>query len=192
MISPFFKTMFYSMVAGDKTTKVFKIEKTTASAFRIIKDAIYNNKSIGDSLQGKSVDEVFHVVELVERLQIKELMEVMKEYLANFPITDDSVLEVAGEAMEYNTLFEAQSEQLQITCAKFLMPKLKEVKDTMRYAKENKDRREVFASLLVLMDDIVPDVCPNCKKEICQDGLAVPVDELKEGIVVTNNKAYNA
>merc|ERR1719203_836241 len=115
----------------------------------------------------------------------------MKEYMTTYPVTDDSVMEVAREAMEYNTLFGAQSDHLQITCTKFLMPKLKEAKDTMRYAKENKDRKEVFASLLALMDDIVPDECPNCKKEVCQDGQAVPVDELKEGIVVTNNKSYN-
>jgi len=103
MISPYFKMMFYSMVAGDKTTKVFKIENTTAPAFQIIKDAIYNNKSIEDSLQDKSLDEVFDVVVLIERFRIKELMEPMKEYLATYPVTDNSkysALKVAKKAME--------------------------------------------------------------------------------------------
>ena len=109
MVSPTFKTMFYSTDVGDKTAKVIKIEKTTALAFQILKDAIYNIKSIGDSLQGKSVDEVFHVVDLIERFHIPELMEPAKEHLANFPITEDTVLEVAEEAMEYTHLFEAES-----------------------------------------------------------------------------------
>ena len=52
---------------------MIKIEKTTALAFQILKDAIYNIKSIGESFQGKSVDEVFYVVDLIERFHIPEL-----------------------------------------------------------------------------------------------------------------------
>ena len=189
MVSPTFKTMFYSTDVGDKTVNVIKIDKTTAPAFQILKDAIYNIKSIGQSLQGKSVDEVFHVVDLIERYHIPELMEAVKEHLANFPITDDTVLEVAEEAMEYSTMFEAESEHLLLTCAKFLAPKLKDGVAMMQYAKENKDRKEVFATLLALMGDIVPTECPNCKKEVCQDGQMVKQDEFREGLIVTNNRA---
>ena len=84
-------------------TMMTMIEKTTASAFQIIKDAIYNNMSIEDSLQDKSLDEVFDVVVLIERFRIKELMEPMNEYLATYPVTDDSkysALKVAKKAME--------------------------------------------------------------------------------------------
>ena len=102
---------------------LIKIEKTTALAFQILKDAIYNIKSIGDSLQGKSVDEVFHVVDLIKRFHIPELMEPAKEHFANFSITEDTVLEVAEEAMEYTHLFEAESQHLLNNCVQFLVPK---------------------------------------------------------------------
>ena len=165
MVSPTFKTMFYSTDVGDKTAKVIKIEKTIALAFQIFKDAIYNIKSIGDSLQGKSVDEVFHVVDLIKRFHIPELMEPAKEHFANFSITEDTVLEVAEEAMEYTHLFEAKSQHLLNNCAQFLVLKLQDTK-SMRYAKENKDKKEVFATLLGLMPKLPEKRLPG--REGCQ------------------------
>ena len=134
----------YTTDVGGKTAKVIKIEKTTALAFQILKDAIYNIKSIGDSLQGKSVDEVFHVVDLIERFHIPELMEPAKEHLANFPITEDTVLEVAEEAMEYTHLFEAESQHLLNNCAQFLVPKLQDTKSMKSFGGEqySSTRRE--------------------------------------------------
>jgi len=191
MVSDTFKTMFYSTEVGDRNANVVKVEKTTAPAFSILMDTVYDVKSIGESLSGKSVDEIFDVVNLIERYQIAELMEAAKECLANYPVTEDNVLEVAGDAMEYSKMFEAEVEQLLLTCAKFLMPKLKDVKSMRRYAAENKDRKVEFATLVGLMNDITPDECPNCKEEVCRDGDVVKDDEFREGLMVTSNKANN-
>ena len=68
MVSDIFKTMFYSTNVGNKTANIIKIEKTTAPAFRIMIDAVYNIKSIGDSLKGKSVDEIFDIMILVDKI----------------------------------------------------------------------------------------------------------------------------
>ena len=43
---------------------------------------------------------------LVEMYQIAELIEAVKEQLAKYPITDDSVLEVAEDAKEYTRMFD--------------------------------------------------------------------------------------
>ena len=118
-----------------------------------MKDAVYNAESFQDSLEGKSVDEVFDVVNLLERYQIKELMKSAKEYLANYPVTEDSVLEVAGDAMKYSNMFEVEARQLLLTCAKFLEPKLKDAKAMKRYAAENRDRKVELFTLLALMND---------------------------------------
>merc|ERR1712080_240643 len=48
-----------------------------------------------------------------------------------------------------------------------------------KYAAKNKDRKEVFATLLALMDDIAPIEC--------QDGQGIKEDEFWEGIIVTSN-----
>merc|ERR1719186_1326071 len=70
MVSPMFKMLFYTSEVGDKTANEFKIEETTASAFQILIDAVYNTKSIEDSLKDKSIKEVFDVVYLIEQYQI--------------------------------------------------------------------------------------------------------------------------
>merc|ERR550519_1462935 len=125
---------------------------------------------------------------LVERYHIVELIEAAKELLANYPIADDTVLEVAGDVMEYTNMFEAEAQQLLLTCAKFLKPKVKVFKAMTRYAKQNENRKEVFALLLAKMDDIPPTECTNCKNEICQDGEPVTSDDFREGLLVINNK----
>merc|ERR550519_1682502 len=124
---------------------------------------------------------------LVERYHIVELIEAAKELLANYPIADDTVLEVAGDAMEYTNMFETEAQQVLLNCAKFLKSKLKDFKAVTRYAAENEDRKEVFASLLAKMNNMAPTECPNCNKETCKDGEKVRDDEFREGLVVTNN-----
>jgi len=189
MVSDTFKTMFYSTQVGDKNANIIKVEKTTAPAFRILMDAVYDVKSIGESLSGKSVDEVFNVVNLIERYQIKELMEAAKEALDNYPVTEDNVLEVAGDALEYSKMFETKVHQLLLKCAKFLMPKMKDFNYMVSYAAGNKRRKVEFATLVALMNDIKPPECPNCKNEVCRDGEVVKHDEFGEGLLVTSNRA---
>ena len=69
-------------------------------------NAVYNVNSINESLKGKSIHEIFNVMILVEMYQIAELIEAVKEQLAKYPITDDSVLEVAEDAKEYTRMFD--------------------------------------------------------------------------------------
>ena len=89
MISPFFKTMFYSTDVGNKSAKIFKIERTTAAGFQIVKDAIYNNKTIGDSLKDKSVDEVFHFVERQLSFTFLRSKEANLEMMMNLQSKDE-------------------------------------------------------------------------------------------------------
>merc|ERR1719186_792455 len=140
-------------------------------------DAVYNVKSFGDSLKGKSVH---------ERYQIHELVEAAKEHLANYPVTEDTVLEVAGDAMEYTNMFKVEVQQLLLTCAKLLKDKLKDANSLIRYAAKNKG--EVFYTLQDLMNDLIPTECPNCRKELCQNGEEIKDEEFRVGLLVTNKK----
>jgi len=191
MVSLPFKTMFYTTEVGNKAAETFKIEQTTAPAFQIMMDAIYETKSIEDSLKGKSVQEVFDVLHLIEQYQISELAEAVQEILANYPVDDDTVMEVAEEATEYTTLFQKEAKLLLLNCAKFLEPKFKDSKNIYRYAAKT-DKKEVFSTLLAMMDEIQPvqdKKCSNCGYENCRDGNTIGEDEFREGLIVTPNRA---
>jgi len=152
MVSHIFKTEFCATNDGDKST--MKVENTSASAFQIMIDGIYNIGSIQTSLKGKSLEEVFDVVKLTKRYQIKELTEAVKEHLANYTVTEDTVLEVATQAKEYMNLFKAEAHQLLRACSKFLKSRLTDINDVTRYAAENQDHLEVLGSLLSLMNKV--------------------------------------
>ena len=186
MVSPTFRTMFYTTDVGDKNANVIKIKKTTAPAFRIMINAVYNVKSIDASLEGKSVHEIFDVMILVLMYQIAELIEAVMEQLAKYLITDETVLEVAEDAMEYTRMFQAAAQKILVACAKLLEPKLNDRYAVLRYVAEHEDRGEVVGTLLARMYDLVP--CPNCNKEVCQDGETVKNEEFRVGLLVSYNR----
>jgi len=186
MISLVFRRSFFSTDTADRTAQRIEILETTKPAFQIMVDAIYNRTTINASLKDKSVDEVFAVVNIVKRFEISELVVAVTQFLSTFSITDDTVLEVASEAMEYSALFKEESRQLLLTCAKFLKPKLKDATAIFGYIAENEEQKEVISSLFVLMNDIPPTAptCSNCKKEPCQDGVGVGDNDFWEGLNV--------
>merc|ERR1719186_2333870 len=93
MVSPVFHRMFFVADTKDKHAKKLLIKGTTFEAFSITKDAIYAITSMKSGLKGKSALEVFSVLDLVTRYQISELQEVVRNHLASFTLTDDTVLE---------------------------------------------------------------------------------------------------
>merc|ERR1719186_2447416 len=116
-----FRDMFAQM---DNFAQEIIIEDTTAPAFRIIIDAIYSVKTIKESLKGKTVDEIFAILYLVTYYRIPELVQAVKDTLTSFPLTADTVLEVAGEVMDYSSTLQEEVQKLLLACAKVLKNKL--------------------------------------------------------------------
>jgi len=181
-----FNRMFV-MDTKDKDAKEILIKETTPQAFQIMKDGIYNTKLIKDSLNGKSVTEVFSVLDLVTRYEIPELQISVREYLAKFPLTDDNVLDVAEDAINYTETFADEAQELLMTCARFLKPKLNDAQAVFRYVADNMDRGEVVLKLQVLMKEEASLPCTNCQQETCLDGQVVLYSQARVGLVVTNN-----
>jgi len=111
--------------------------------------AIYNAKSIEESLRGKSVREIFYVVNLAERYQIPQLRPAIKIALAETLVTDDTVLELAAETIQYADLFQEEVHYL-----------------LLKYA------------VLDKIHELEINRCSNCnyKKENCQHGKVVKVE----------------
>ena len=74
MVSPVFLNMFYVVDTNDRTAKKIIIQQTSAPAFQIMLDAIYFVKSIKNSLKGKTVDEIFAVLDVVTRYRTRSIL----------------------------------------------------------------------------------------------------------------------
>jgi len=187
MVSLTFRNMFRNMPA-----EVIEIKETTEQAFGVMVDAVYNKSPIEASLADKSVDEIFAVVNLAKIYMISELMEDLKQFISSFPLTDETLLVVAAEAMEYRNLFEEEAGHLLLTCANYLKPKLMDARSIFRYVDENVANKEVVATLLAMMNNIAPTGCHNCQKDPCQNGAGVKANEFRVGLIVTNSTSSGA
>merc|ERR1719186_1065553 len=65
MVSQIFRNMFFVHNTVDKSAKVVVIEDSNKPTFRMMLDAIYNMKTMKESLQGKTTQEIFAVLYLV-------------------------------------------------------------------------------------------------------------------------------
>merc|ERR1719319_1870141 len=155
MVSPVFEDMFYTHNTASKSAKEIEIPDTTKPAFEIMITAIYDAMLIEDSLKGKSVNEVFNVLYLVTKYQIPELIRAVEAYLSSFPLTDNTVVEVASEAIEFRETFHKQAQDLLLLCAKFLKTKLTDVPSLLRFV-ENKDDLATVNELQIIMHSLAP------------------------------------
>lgn len=183
LVSPVFNKMFFVADTKDKDAKKLLIKGTTFGAFNITKNAIYGIISMKNGLKGKSLLEVFSVLDLVTRYQISERRQIVRNHLASFPLTDDTVLEVATHAMVKTSTFEEEAKQLLILCAKFIKTKLKNTQAVFEYVADHEDDGEIVNKLLTLMKDIV---CENCRQKPCQNGGNVG-GQIREGLIVTSD-----
>ena len=78
----------------------------------------------------------------------------MREYLASFPLTEETVLDVTQDSMEYSETFTEDFKDLQMCCALYLQLKLQDASSMIKFNFDNKDRKDVVHQLLILMNDV--------------------------------------
>ena len=192
MASPAFRKMLFVTRTDDKVAEEISVEETSEAAFRAMVEAIYNTKTIKESLKEKTVHEMFAVLNLVKKYQIPELVLPARDCLATFPLTEEVVLEVAGDAMKYLNTFDEEAKELLIHCAKFLKPKFVGENSVFKFTAANKERGDILLELFALMDNIKPEKCENCIQTQCKDGQEVTEGEFYVGlrIICNNSKGY--
>ena len=77
---------------------------------------------------------------------------------------------------------------LLLHCAKFLLPKLKDVKSVFQFSEVKKEHGEILVELFALMNSITPEKCKNCNHAPCKDGEEVKEEEFYIGLKVAWNK----
>jgi len=195
MVSQIFRNMFYVHNTVDKSANEILIEDSNKPTFQMMIDAVYNVKPMKESLQGKSVDEMFAVLYLVTKYKISSLELAVKECLSSFTITEDNALDVADDAMEYLATFEEAAQSLLLSCAKLLKSKLTDNESFVRIVAENGDRMATVHKLALLIKDLPPPPpvpCSGCKRvpTECLHGEKVTHENVEIGVKVVRSPNY--
>ena len=187
MVSQVFRNMFFVTNTKDRSANEIHIKDTTMEAFQIMVEAIYNVKTMKESLKGKTIDEMFAVLYLVTKYKIPELELATKECIASFPVTGDNVLEVATDALQYEATFKEASHHILLACAKFLQPKFADSSYLLQFVADNGDRMATVHKLAVLIKDLPAPTCTNCLVNPCQHGTGIEETQFRVGLKVAYN-----
>jgi len=189
MVSDIFTNMFFVHDTVDMSAKVVVIEDSNKPTFQMMLDAIYNVKPMKESLQGKTVHEIFAVFYLVTKYKISSLELAVKEHLSSFPFTVDNVIEVANDAQEYAATFDEAVQILLLAGAKFLKSNFVDKDSFVGIVANNGNHMEAVHKLAVLMKDLPTPPCRGCKRKAaeCLDGVEVTAGNFKMGVKVRRN-----
>ena len=185
MASGVFRKMLFVTGTNDKEANEVSVKETTVAAFRGMVDAIYNTKTIHESLEDRTVHEMFAVVNLVKKYEIPELVLATRDCLATFPLNEEVVLEVAGDAIKYRDIFDEEAKELLLRCAKFLQPKFSDVQAVFKFGAANKEHADTIVELFALMVE-----CDNCSQNPCRDGQEVTEGEIRLGLKVVFSHSH--
>jgi len=124
-VSPVFRKQFFGKLAEEKN--VIDIKETTYYAFKYLMEYIYNGLSeINEDEIG--LEEIFEIVNLAEKYDIKTLRDEIPRLLGDILIDESNVLDVSRIAMVFKH-FEVISNQLLSKCSDYLKLILKTDED---------------------------------------------------------------
>ena len=118
LVSPVFKSEFFG--PAKETKDIIPVRQTTLKSFKLLIDYIYSIRIEWSKL---SILELYDVVNLAEKYQIQDLLEELVFHMEQYPLTMQTVLEIAETAEQF-TQFPKVSGQLLTNCSKFLKTNL--------------------------------------------------------------------
>lgn len=120
-VSSVFRKQFFGKLAERK--KIIDIKETTYDAFKFLLNYIYNGSDVWMKGEG-NLEEMFEIINLAEKYDIRTLREEIPKHLDEFDIEENNVLEVSRTAEVFKH-FESVSTQLLTKCSDFLKLVLK-------------------------------------------------------------------
>eukprot|EP00092_Neocalanus_flemingeri_P030410 GFUD01033010.1.p1 GENE.GFUD01033010.1~~GFUD01033010.1.p1 ORF type:complete len:276 (+),score=77.27 GFUD01033010.1:70-897(+) len=133
MASPVFRTQFYG--SSKDTKDVIPIKETTKEAFDAMIEFIYE---IEINWETKSAVDLFYLANMASKYLIEEMGEYVKKISETFPLTMETVVEIAATANEF-CQFEETSTALFLHCAKFLKSQLTSVNSCLTFVARYSD-----------------------------------------------------
>jgi len=125
-VSSVFRKQFFGKLAEKK--EVIDLKETTYDAFKFLLNYMYCGSDV-DGLEGvNELEEVFEIINLAEKYDIKSLSEEIPKQLELLYIEEANVLDVSRTAVVFKH-FEIVSSQLLSRCSEFLKVVLKTDED---------------------------------------------------------------
>ena len=167
--SDHFKNAFYGSGTAFKESEegVVVVKETTKEAFE---DFVVFNYEKRIEFEKKSLAELFEILNLAERYQVRELKEKVVDYIKEFPLSMDNVIKVASTASSFSQFMEV-SQALYANCVTFLGKQFSSVQAVLSFVRSSQDESTVVRLLKDI--NIEDGKCTNCQQHPCHDGSSI-------------------
>ena len=165
---------------------VVVIKDATKEAFEDFLGFNYEKKI---AFEKKTLRELYDILNLAERYQVEELKDAVCNFIQNFPLSIDNVVESAATAQEF-LHFENASQALFASCVAFTKTQFTNVDSVLTFVQRHDDETTVMKLLKEVKVPADSPKCSNCQQKPCRyqsDILAQ--DLLMPGMVVRTNHA---
>ena len=169
--SDYFKNLFYGSGKSFKENEdnVVLIKETSKEALGDFL-SFYYEKEV--DFEYKSLAELFSILNLAERYQVKDMRKKVGQRIASFPLSATSVVEVASTALKF-CQFEDLSQALYTRCVEYLATQLTNAQSIFAFVNSSQDDTIVMRLLRDVSSSSV-----NCKKKPCRNGELVMEDAI--------------
>ena len=122
----------------------------------------------------KTLRELYDVLNLAERYQVKELKNVVCDFIQKFPLSADNVVKSAATAQEFSH-FDDASQALFASCVAFTKTQFTNVDSVLTFVQRHEDE----ATVMKLLKDVkVSETCSNCRQKPCRDNSDILTNDL--------------
>ena len=163
--SDHFKNTFFGSGIFFKENKegIVVIKDTTKEAFE---DFVGFNYEKRVEYEKKTLPELFELLNLAERYQVRELKDKVVTLIKNFPISTNNVTEVAATTYDFPQ-FKEESEALYANCLSFLESQFSDARSVLTFVRGCEDEAGTVVRLLRDLD-IEEKKCSNCQQNPCK------------------------
>ena len=176
--SDHFKNAFFgSGTLFKEKNNIVEIKETSKEAFE---DYVGFNYEKRIEFEKKDLVELYEILNLAERYQVKELKDKVSNFIKNFPLSIDTVAKVAATACKFPQFAEG-SQELYNKCVVFLGYQFTDAQSVLDFVNRNEDE----ATVVKLLKDVKNPGCPNCQQSPCRNGADISrKDLIKPGMLI--------
>ena len=172
--SDHFKNAFFGSGTffKEKEEGTVVIKETTKEAFEDFLGFNYEKKI---EFEKKTLEELYEILNLAEKYQVKELKDKVVNFIKSFPLSIHNVVKVATTSQEFSH-FNEESEGLYKNCVAFLGKHFANVAHSvLNFVSRHEDEIMV---LKLLKDVKNNQPCSNCQQKPCRNGSSILENDL--------------